>query len=120
MSEGSTTRGAVAVALIVAGVAATMGFVWLRGGDCPGGTEIPSERACLASGRAADECRALLAEANRLLARSGPVYATREACQDRHATCQESRGAAGFAPRATGFCLMPGAPTRIVPRFAPA
>ncbi|MCZ0733391.1 DUF1190 domain-containing protein [Phreatobacter sp. AB_2022a] len=120
MNDRHTTRGAVAVGLIVAGVAATMGYVWFRGGDCPGGTEIPSERACLASGRAAGQCRALLAEATALLARSGPVYATREACQDRHTSCQESRGAAGFAPRATGFCLMPGAPARIVPRFAPA
>ena len=108
---------AIAVTLIVAGVAAAMGYVWLSGGDCPGGTEIPSERACLAGGRPAEQCRALLAEANGLLAHSGPVYATREACQDRHTTCQDSRAATGFAPRATGFCLMPGAPARLVPRF---
>lgn len=111
---------AIAVTLVVAGIAGGMAYVWLSGGDCPGGTELPSERACIASGRSAEQCRSLLAEAHGLLARSGPVYATRESCQDRHGTCQESRSAAGFTPRATGFCLLPGAPARIVPRFGPA
>lgn len=108
---------AVAVAAIVAAVAGVMVFAWQSGGDCPGGTEFRSEQACTASGRPAERCRALLAEAQALLARSGPVYGTREQCQDRHATCQESRSAAGFTPRASGFCLMQGPPERIVPRF---
>ncbi|WP_164304999.1 DUF1190 domain-containing protein, partial [Streptococcus pneumoniae] len=70
-----------------------------------------------ASGRTADRCRAMLQEAHALLARSGPVYGTREQCQDRHETCQESRAASGFTPRATGFCVMAGPPERIVARF---
>ncbi len=108
---------AVAVAGIVAAVAGAMVYVWQSGGDCPGGAEFRSEQACAASGRPAERCRVLLAEAHAMLARSGPVYGTREQCQDQHATCQESRSAAGFTPRATGFCVMPGTPERIVARF---
>jgi uncharacterized protein YgiB involved in biofilm formation len=111
--------GAVIVGMAVIGIAGLMAYVWSSGGDCAGGTAIRSIEQCRQSGRSADICAELLMSANATLARSGPVSATREQCEDQFRTCQPSLTTAGYVPRATGFCLKPGATQHIVPLYGP-
>lgn len=109
------------VALVVSAVIVTAGailaYVWTTGGECAGATVHRSVAACTASGISASRCTALMAEADRRLLQSGPVFDMRQQCEDRYPTCQPAAGATGFVPRASGFCLRPGPPEVVVPVF---
>lgn len=109
------------VALVVSAVIVTAGgilaTVWTTGGDCAGAIVHRSVASCTASGISAARCTALMAEADRRLLQSGPVFDMRQQCEDRYPSCQPAAGATGFVPRATGFCLRPGPPEVAVPVF---
>ena len=111
--------GTVLVGMVVAGVAGLMVYLWTSGGECAGGTVMRTTEQCRASGRSGEVCAGLLASAHAELARSGPVSSTREQCEDQFGTCQPSASTAGFVPRASGFCLRPGATQHIVPLYGP-
>ena len=108
--------GAV-VLLVVLGVAAILAYTMLTGGDCAGATVYRDVAACVAGGRGEARCLGDLAEADRRLTQSGPVFDIRQQCEDRYPSCQPAAGATGFVPRATGFCVRPGPPERVVPVF---
>ena len=109
------------VALVVTAVVLTAGailaYVGFTGGDCAGATVHRSVAACTTSGMSAARCTALMAEADRRLLQSGPVFDMRQQCEDRYTSCQPAAGATGFVPRASGFCLRPGPPELVVPVF---
>lgn len=104
---------------MIAGAAGLMAYLWITGGDCPDGAIYRNLDMCRDGGRTAERCNQIMAEANQMLARSGPVHNTREQCEERFVTCQGSIGATGFVPRATGFCIRRGPPETIVPLFGP-
>lgn len=108
---------AVAGVLIFGAAAGLIGWVVLTGGECAGATVHRSVEACISAGLPQARCASLLAEADRLLLQSGPVFDMREQCEDRYGSCQRAAGATGFVPRATGFCLKVGPPERLVPVF---
>lgn len=103
------------LAILAAG--AVVAYVMLTGGDCAGAEVYRGVAACTASGRDEARCRSLMAEANRVLSQNGPVFDMRQQCEDRYIACQPARGAAGFAPQASGFCLRPGSGREVVPVF---
>ncbi|WP_439575467.1 DUF1190 domain-containing protein [Phreatobacter sp.] len=107
------------MAAAVLAAAALMVQVWRSGGECGAAPVWHSVEACAAAGHAAGRCQSMWNEAQALLARTGPVYNDRTPCEDRHGTCEASPTAAGFVPRATGFCLAGSGTTRIIPVAGP-
>lgn len=109
--------GRTPILLAVIGGLGFMGWLWLSGGDCPGGREYRTVDACNAAGERPGDCRDWFADANRQLGRRGPFYLVQDECIAQHVTCQRAEIPAGFAPRATGVCVVAGVPDRVVPRF---
>ena len=108
---------AVIGSLVIVVAGGIIAYALQSGGDCPGGAVYRNLEMCLDSVRTPERCNLMMTDANTMLARSGPVSNTREQCEDRYGTCQNSRGAVGFVPRATGFCLMRGPPETIAPVY---
>lgn len=106
----------VAVAVIVT-AGAILTYVMLTGGDCAGATVYRDVASCVSSSRTVSGCQSMMAAANRRLTQTGPVFDMRQQCEDHYRSCQPAVGAVGFVPVATGFCLKPGAPDRVVPVF---
>ena len=98
---------AVIGSLVIVVAGGIIAYALQSGGDCPGGAVYRNLEMCLDSGRTPERCNLMMTDANTMLARSGPVSNTREQC----------RGAVGFVPRATGFCLMRGPPETIAPVY---
>lgn len=105
----------VAAVILVAG--SLVAYVMLTGSECAGTVVYRDVAACVSRGGTVSSCEAYLREANRRLTQSGPVFDMRQQCEDRYRSCQPAVGAVGFVPVATGFCLKPGAPDRVVPVF---
>lgn len=108
---------AVIGSAVIVTAGAVLTYVMLTGGDCAGATVYRDVASCVSSGRTVSGCQSMLADANRRLTQTGPVFDMRQQCEDRYRSCQPAVGAVGFVPVATGFCLKPGAPDRVVPVF---
>ncbi len=108
---------AVIGSAVIVTAGAVLAYVMLTGGNCAGATVYRDVASCVSSGRTVSGCRSLLAEANRRLTQTGPVFDMRQQCEDIYRSCQPAVGAVGFVPVATGFCLRSGAPDRVVPVF---
>lgn len=108
---------AVAGSLVILTAGAIVAYVMLTGGECAGAAVYRDVASCVSSGRTVSGCQGHLAEANRRLTQTGPVFDMRQQCEDIYRSCQPAARAVGFVPVATGFCLRPGAPDRVVPVF---
>lgn len=105
------------VFFMILGALGLMAYVWSSGGDCQGGREFATIEACDQAGERPRDCRDWFAEANRSLARRGPFHMAEADCIAAHGACQRADVAAGFTPRATGFCVIGQGAVTIVPRF---
>lgn len=92
------------VALVIALVAGIIGFN-LREGECRDGTVIADQASCLRTGRSAQACAGILAEAETIARRTGPNFPTRFACNDRFPDCIERSDVTGWTARPKSYCL---------------
>ena len=95
----------IVVFLLIAGVAAFMGFLALRG-ECPGGTIVMSEAQCrAASGVSAAACATVFRDADRITRAAATVFSDEQRCLASHDACTRSSVVQGFTPVPAGFCI---------------
>ncbi len=95
----------VVVALVIAGVAGLMAFVFWRG-ECAGGSVVTSQAQCLrTSGFSAATCEAIFEAAERVTRAAATVYPMRDRCLQDYERCVPSSQTQGFTPVPAGFCV---------------
>ncbi len=95
----------IVVFLLIAGVAAFMGFIALRG-ECPGRTIVMSEARCRATATvSAEACATVFRDADRITRTAATVFTDEQRCLASHDACIRSSVVQGFTPVPAGFCI---------------
>ncbi len=96
----------IVVFLFIAGVAAFMGFIALRG-ECPGGAIVMSASQCrAASAMSAEACATVFRDADRITRAAATVFTDEQRCLAGYDACTRSSVVQGFTPVPAGFCVV--------------
>ena len=96
----------IVVFLLIAGVAAFMGFIALRG-ECPGGSIVMSEAQCrAASTLGVEACATVFRDAERITRAAPTVFTDEQRCLAGHDACIRSSVVQGYTPVPAGFCVV--------------